>query len=172
MIVPQLTPSDTRPRSSRQRARLLAVFLVVLVGACGGQPKIPTQAGVVRAIEATPTQAARYVLDPGEVVIDIGKDVQLYGGGSPQVGDLLMVGVDGQDTWFIVIRPGAPMANDRPCFPLSLTGVDRGDAIDTSIGVRLPKAADFDRGPDTDGKYNEQPHLFCLDEHGAIYRWV
>jgi hypothetical protein len=88
------------------------------------------------------------------------------------VGDLIIVGTEGETTWYLVVPRGDPSARGGVCFPLVATGVDRGDAIDTSIGIRLQKTADFDRGPDTDGVYNEQPYEFCLDKRRAIYAWV
>jgi hypothetical protein len=150
------------------------VLAVLLVGACESQPKVPALAGVVQAIEPLQGQDERYVLETGDVVINQSRDDQLYppGHGSARVGDLIIAGTEGHATWYLVIGAGPPSAAGKPCFWLSVTGVDRGDSIDTSIGIRLQKTADFDRGPDTDGVYNEQPHEFCLDERGAIYAWV
>jgi hypothetical protein len=146
--------------------------LIFLFAACSSEPKVPEAAGVVQAIEPTATQTSRFVLDTGAVLIDIGRDQQLYGGGSPRVGDLIIVGTDGQKTWYLVIVPGGRSPRGGHCFPLLVTGVDGGNTIDTDIGVRLPKTPDFNRGGDTDGIYNEQPHEFCLDERGAIYAWI
>jgi hypothetical protein len=154
---------------------LLAALVVFVAGACESQARIPSVAGVVRDIQpAAAGQSERYVLDGAEVVIDQGRDAQLYppGHGSPRVGDLLVVGTGANGNWYLVIPPGPSSANGRPCFALWATGVDRGAAIDTNLGVRLPKAPDFDHGSDTNGVYEEQPHSFCLDQLGAIYRWV
>lgn len=153
---------------------LLVALAGLLVGACEGQPKVPTIAGVVQAIEPLQDQDERYVLETGDVVINQSRDDQLYppGHGSARIGDLLIVGMEGETTWYLVVPAGDRAARGGVCYPLAATGVDRGVSIDTDIGVRLPKTADFDRGPDTDGKYNEQPHEFCLDESGAIYAWV
>ena len=150
----------------------LVTFVVVSAGGCQPEVKVPTIAGVVQAIERTDTQANRYVLDSGAVTIDVSGDDGLYplGGGSPRVGDLLVVGSDGEATWYVLIA-GSSTGQGR-CFVFAVNGLDRGDAIDTSIGVRFPKAADFDRGPDTDGNYNEQPHAFCVNDRGEIFAWV
>jgi hypothetical protein len=135
---------------------------------------------VVQAIEPTPPSGGRYILDTGEVLIDQGRDEQLYGGGSPRIGDLLIVGYEDSRTWYMVVPRIGEGGGGRTCFPLSLTGVDRGDAIDLDVtaaidqdvGGRLPKTPDFDPGRDTDGRYDEQPHHFCIDERGAIFAWV
>jgi hypothetical protein len=144
-----------------------------MVGGCQGPPRVATIAGVVRAVERTDTQANRYVLDAGTVTVDVTGDDGLHprGGGSPRVGDLLIVGSEGETTWYVVIA-GSTTAPQGRCFAFWVTGVDRCDSIDTDIGVRFPKTANFGRGPDTDGNCDEQPHLFCVNDRGEIYAWV
>jgi hypothetical protein len=131
-------------------------------------------AGVIESIEPAGAQGATYQLSTGTVVVDVTRDEGVWppGGSSGRVGDLLIVGRDDPKIWYVVVPAGPPSGGGRPCFSLHVTGVDRGQAIDTSIGVQLPKAPDFDRGPDTNGVYEEQPHSFCLDERGTIYRWL
>jgi hypothetical protein len=150
----------------------LVTFVVLSAGGC--QPeviRVPTIAGVVQAIEPD-AQGARYVLNTGEVVLNQGRDKELHppGAGTPRVGDLLVVGSDSEGTWYVLIA-GSSTGQGR-CFAFRVNGVDRGDSIDTSIGVRFPKTADFDPGPDTDGNYNEQPHGFCVNDRGEIFAWV
>jgi hypothetical protein len=148
----------------------LTVVAGVLLAACETQPRVPTLAGVVAAINPTTTQAQEYVTSAGNAVIDLGRDERLYGGGSPRVGDLLVVGGRGSETWYLVVTPGG-RSHGRECYRLFATGLDVGNAIDLNVGVRLAKTADFDRGPDTDGKYVEQPNAFCVDGRGAIFAW-
>jgi len=162
-------------RGERRWLWFAFVALAMLsAGSCQGQARVPTIAGVVQAIEPTDTQATRFLLQSGSVTVDIAADDGLYpaGGGSPHVGDLLVVGSDDQATWYVVIAGGSSTGEAGHCYVFSVNGVDRAEAIDTSIGVRFPKTADFDRGPDTDGNYNEQPHAFCVNERGEIFAWV
>jgi hypothetical protein len=130
--------------------------------------------GVVRQIGPPSGTTDRFVLDTGEVFLNTTRAEGIYpeGGGSPRIGDLLIVGDDGGKEWYVIAARGPDSAKDRPCFQLWATGVDRVNSIDTSIGIRFTKAGDFDPGPDTNGIYDEQPHAFCLDERGVIYRWV
>ena len=149
---------------------MLGFVAVTNTVGCGTGPRVLSHAGVVQGIEATATQAQRFVTSFGGAVIDVGNDERIYGGGSPRVGDLLIAGGEGSETWYLVVTPGG-RSHGRDCYRLFATGLDVGDAIDLDIGVRLLKTSDFDRGPDTDGKYVEQPNAFCVDGRGVIFAW-
>jgi hypothetical protein len=153
---------------------VLQMLVIAVTLACAEPIRVPTVAGVVREVAPATGQTDRFVLDTGDMLLDIARDEGVYppGGGSPRIGDLLIVGMKGGSTWYMVVPRVADNAAGRPCFQLSVTGIDRGTVIDTSLGVSLPKTPDFDPGPDTNGIYEEQPHSFCLDERGHIYRWV
>lgn len=123
---------------SRGPLSAAAVTIALASLGCSGEPRIPTVSGVVAAVEGGPGSASRVVLEGGQDVLIEGTRNQLYGGGSPDVGDLVVTGPNGGETWYIVVSPGPPGGAAKPCFPLVITGVDRG--------ARSTRASEFASG--------------------------
>jgi hypothetical protein len=122
--------------------------------------------------EARPDQDGHfrqvYTPSSGLAVVDHGRD-QLLLGGTDQAGD-----------WFAIVPPAGRTDLPPDCFGLLAWGTDEGDSILTDVGLRLPKAADFDPEilPLTPGgfvprpspgmRYEATQQTFCLNTAGDV----
>lgn len=149
------------------------IGVVVLAGgvllACTRAYYTPEVAGVV--LSRTPTDAGwHYVVETGhDLTIDLteGKRI-VYGTVSPDVGDLLLSGTGPEGPWIARLTP--PTWDNAPagCYTLESSGTDRGDWIETDVGIRLPKAPGFLPLNRRDGdRYAASiGHVFCVNEDG------
>ncbi len=96
----------------------------------------------------------------------------VYGGGPPDVGDLLLGGTGPDGPWVARLVSDSIAGGEPDCFRLDGFGTDRGDMIETDAGIRLPKAAQFDPGLETEGdaqRYtNSLDPKFCVNPDGQV----
>ncbi|MEO8437692.1 MAG: hypothetical protein ABI562_04475 [Chloroflexota bacterium] len=164
----------------RLRAGLasLSVFLM-----CACQPAIPIPAtlytpevaGVVSAVTPGDKRVTTFTLTDGTVAtIDGAKSTAIKGSGNASVGDLLLT--DHTSSWMSSLRMNSNADAPEGCFDLPNSGVDDGDYVKFTNGLRLRKAAGFDpgiAGQSTNGLYDYPQVRFCVDSTGSItsYGW-
>lgn len=162
----------------RIRVGLVSLF-ASLMYAC--QPPLPIPAtlytpevvGVVTAVTPGAGRITMFTLTDGTVVtIDGAKFTNVKGSGNASVGDLLLT--DHASTWLSSLRISTNVDAPPGYFDLPNSGIDDGDYIKLTNGLRLPKAAQFDRGlalgtPGTE--YGIPGLTFCVDASGAVTRY-
>lgn len=154
-------------RQSLLFVALVVVFLVAVV-VLADQTRTfytPTIVGVVEGqheIQDGSQRVTRLTLVDGRTIdVDTMTRRIVYGGLLPLEGELLLAG-DEPDAW-IARLPGRD-----PCFEIGGRGTEQGDFIATAVGLRLPKAAVFDRR-----HYHETEHEFngagfCVNALGEV----
>ena len=151
-------------------------MLAVVLAGCGGLDipadlRTPSVIGVVEEVTELPDGGETYRLANGQTA-DVASHKEILLGGEPIVGELLLLGSDpdgGQ--WVAGVSP-SPHANEPGCFWLPGTGRDANDSIETTGGLRLPKATDFDPGLIRDGQYTSPQGHFCLNGNGEVTGYV
>lgn len=163
-------------RRSSKRASAL-VFAGLLLAGCGSRTYYtPEIAGVVVETRGT-NSASLYQLANGQrFTIDItNSKVIVYGGGPPDVGDLLLGGTGPDGAWVARLHKDVATGGSPDCFVLGSFGTDHRDTIEMDVGLRLPKAPQFDPGPigPVDGvkdgtRYEWSPSKFCVNSDGQV----
>lgn len=139
--------------------------------------RTPELIGEVTASEAaTDEQSGErrfvYRLEGTEVVdIDLNSAVNIGGGHEPQVGDLLLYGEEPEGPWFWSGQLRDDPVTDGTCTLIEGRAVEQGNSIVFEIGLRLPRAPDFDPAEQTDGEYTQPNRYFCINEHGEVTRY-
>lgn len=172
---PSLTASRLRSRHSNLALAVL-VTVVVLAASIAGcvlskqETLVPTTAGIITGFDRTPTDTVLYHLASGEdVEIDFDTANVILPDGGPVEGDLLLSGSEPSGRpWIVGLKPN--MAIDVPpdCFDLVATGTGIDGWIDLSIGIRLPKAANFDPGPISNEQFVAERSAFCVNSMGEV----
>jgi hypothetical protein len=164
----------------RLRAGLVSLG-AILLSAC--QPALPIPAtlhtpevvGVVAAVTPGADRITTFALSDGATVtIDGAKSTVIKGSGNGSIGDLLLT--DQASSWMSSLRVNSNADAPAGCFDLPNGGVDDGDYIKFTNGLRLRKAADFDPGiarQSTNGLYDYPQVTFCVDSTGSVasYGW-
>lgn len=105
----------------------------------------PEVAGGVSVVAPGNWRITIFTLADGTVVtIDGAKSTVIKGSGNGSVGDLLLT--DQTSTWLSSIRIDKNADAPAGCFDLPDSGIDDGDYIKFTSGLRLRKAAGFDSG--------------------------
>ncbi len=148
-------------------------------------PYTPEVAGVVTAADVASNGQTRYVLANGGTFTVDRQDSSSYDRvyeAGPEVGDLLLAGQTSGRPWLALVQPGSLTAGDLPlgCYELISRGVDRGDTVQTDVGLVLKKAQTFNTSfyPTVPGnwpptaspgmRYDGTPQVFCLDDEGLV----
>jgi hypothetical protein len=161
--------------SAPRRTRISVRFIDMRVPASCADPGDAIHAEVVGLVTAVTPGAARirmYTLSDGTVVtIDGAKATDVKGSGNASVGDLVLT--DHAGTWLSSLRISTNADAPPGCFGLLVSGVDDGDYIKFTNGLRLPKAAHFDHGLalGTFGTEYGTGLTFCVDASGAVTRY-
>lgn len=120
------------------------------------------------------TEGSVLRVDVGDRRIDVSPAVarQLTAGPEPQVGDLLLYGMDQRGPWYLALQldttdPAAPPG----CFQYDDLGVEDGRFIGFDAGFRLPRAAGFEGGPAVDGRFANPGAEFCVNDRGEVFRY-
>jgi len=156
------------------RPALVACLAVLLVG-CGlripTSLRTPTVAGVVEDVTRLADGGVTYRLQNGKSA-EIASQKQVLLGGEPLVGELLLAGTDSDGRqWLAGVSP-SPNVNEPGCFWLTANGRDAGDWIETSDGLRMQEALDFDPGLAEGGEYTSPRGCFCLNGEGEVTSYV
>ncbi|MDQ4107784.1 MAG: hypothetical protein M3138_03125 [Actinomycetota bacterium] len=174
-----MTPGQRAVARRPPRPLTLAVALFMLLGnACETGVDIPD---VVREPEITGEIAVREFVDgsvvevetvQGEQVrIELNRTARIGGSTDPDEGDLLLYGTEPDGPWFW----SGPLLDDPRtggnCAELMAPALEDGNFIVFEIGVRLPKAPDFDPFEVTDGQFTDPTKGFCLNERGEVTRY-
>lgn len=169
---------DVRQMQLRLRVGL-GSLLILWLSACQTPVPIPATlytpevAGIVTAVTPGPARIRMYTMTDGTVVtIDGAKATEIKGSGNASVGDLLLT--DHTSTWLSSLRTASPGVAPAGCFYLPAAGVDDGDHIKFTNGLRLPKAAQFDPGlghATPGGEYGIPEFAFCVDASGAVTKY-
>jgi hypothetical protein len=93
-------------------------------------------------------------------------------GGEPIVGELLLLGSDPDGGQWVAGLSLSPNVNEPGCFWLTVDGRDAGDWIESTNGLRLPKASDFHPGLTRGGEYTSERGSFCLNGDGEVTGYV
>jgi hypothetical protein len=137
---------------------VLAWRTAVLVVIAGSSP--PTAVGIVTGEERTGPTSIRYMFETRDAIELDGNAFRRLGIGiGPDVGDLLVVGRDGQGAWFAALRGGGR------CFEASDPAWDADGWIVFDDGHRLPKRGDYS-GHASFGRYERGIVWFCVDGNG------
>jgi hypothetical protein len=162
-------PSAFRRVTFRQlRVAGLLVVLATLVAACGRTYYTPEISGVVAAFEGQPDGTMLIRLVDGTAVTP--RPRQVYGGGSPQVGDLLLTGTQ-PEPWFALSSLGIGGAG---CFWMGGAGQEEFNGeghtsyVLMDVGLRLPEVPGLDRGRWPLGGRWETAGV-CLNQRGEVY---
>lgn len=111
------------------------------------------------------------VVGGAEIELDRMTATNLRPGTDPNEGDLFLYGTEPDGPWFW----SGPLLDDRvagrQCAGIAGPALEEGDAIVFEIGLRLPKAPDFDPAEQRDGVYSNPAREFCIDEHGEVTRF-
>jgi hypothetical protein len=153
-------------RSSRRRSlAVVALAIALSIAGCGRTVYTPEVAGVVVAREQLDGtgQSSRITLRDGRSqVVDKGKVKGIVGSGLvPNVGDLFLAGST-PEPWV------AGLFGTDPCFSIGGGGTEEGDFITTDVGLRLPKAADFDRRDYIETQHRFDGAGFCVNGSGEV----
>lgn len=154
------------------------VLLWVAVTGCDTGIDIPD---VVREPEVAGEVERRVDLAEGPIQLTLSGDAlieldrmtatNLRPGTDPNEGDLLLYGTVPNGPWFW----SGPLLDDpitgRQCAGIAGPALDDGDAIVFEIGLRLPKASDFDPAEQRDGVFSNPAREFCIDERGEVTRF-
>lgn len=153
------------------------VVLLTLVGckAAVDIPDIvrtPDHAGDVEHREDLADGPIQLTLSGGaEVELDRISALNLRPGTDPAEGDLLLYGTEPDGPWFW----SGPLLDDPrtggQCAEIMAPALDEGGTIAFEIGLRLPKADDFDPFEVTDGQFTDPTQGFCLNERGEVTRY-
>jgi hypothetical protein len=155
-----------RRSSVRAAIHRLGFALVLLAGfaACqaGRTFYVPDTAGVVETRERQADGRELLRLDDGrQVTVDTKTQLLVLESSIPEPGDLLLAGV--------VPRPWvARLTGADPCFLIGGSGTEDGDAIEVDAGVRLPKAAEFDRAHYDESEHRFNGGGFCVNAAGEV----
>jgi len=153
----------------------------ILVSAC--QPTLPVPAtlytpevvGLVATVTPGAGRITTFALAHGAMVtIDGARATVIKGSGNASVGDLLLT--DNTSSWISSLRLSSITDAPAGCFDLPNAGVDDGDYIKFTSGLRLRKAVNFDPGiarENTNGLFDYPQITFCVDSTGAVttYGW-
>jgi len=116
------------------------------------------------AIELTPADGEALQLDRTAAL-------NLRPGTDPNEGDLLLYGTEPDGPWFW----SGPLLDDSvtesQCATIAGPAIEQGDSILFEIGLRLPKAPDFDPAEQTDGQFTDPTRFFCVDGDGHVTRY-
>lgn len=142
--------------------RVACLLVVALLAGCGRTYYTPDAAGVVDRRADLPDGSSEITLADGTTVaVDPREQLIVLGSGLPDRGELLLTGT--------APRPWvARLTGADPCFWVGGSGSEVGAYVETDAGLRLPKAADFDRR-----HYHETEHRFtgagfCVDAQGRV----
>ena len=168
------------PRMLLRAATVLVASLVL--SACKSSVDIPDVVrepevvGEVLEVASAPEEGPRErraqfsLIDDQVVVIDLNSARNL-GGPEPREGQLLLYGVESDGPWFW----SGPLLDDPrsggQCAEIMAPALEDGDAIVFEIGLRLPKASDFDAFEVTDGQFTDPTKGFCVNERGEVTRY-
>ena len=150
----------------------MSLLLAILVVGCGRTYYTPEIAGVVVATGVQVDGGGGVRLADGTEVPLGGGLRQVYPGGSPQVGDLLLTGST-PEPWFASIGPRS--GANAGCFQISgageeeFNGVGHTSYVLTDVGLRVPEAPNIDAGNWPLGERWETAG-FCLNERGEVYK--
>jgi hypothetical protein len=157
--------ADARPSTPRARLRLtlLGAFLAApFLAGCATTSYTPDIAGVVLRHESRADGTDFFVLADGrELTIDIDSQPIVYGAGLPSAGELLLAG-DDPKPWV------ARLPDYGDCFWVGGRGREEGAFISTAVGLRLAKAADFDRAHYAAGDHEFNGGGFCVSPAGEV----
>ena len=130
----------------------------------------PTTVGVVAGIDRLAGNAVDYHLSSGATVkVDFATARILLPDGGPSEGDLLLSGIEPAGRmWVAGLKPNDSADVPPGCYQLLDTGIGTDGFIDLSIGVRLPKAPEFDPGPVSNERYDLERVTFCVNERGEV----
>jgi hypothetical protein len=158
------------------------VVLMVALAACESTVNIPDVVrepqvvaevvGVAPAREEVPHERrAQFDLSNDQVVVLELNSARNLGGPEPGEGDLFLYGTEPDGPWFW----SGPLLDDPrtggQCAEIMAPARDEGDTIAFEIGLRLPKADDFDPFEVTDGQFTDPTQGFCLNERGEVTRY-
>lgn len=132
------------------------------------QMRTPTTAGVVSESTQLPNGDWQYRLADGQALeIDYDHTTSLLGG--PQIRRLLLAGTDPDGRpWVAGVSPWDAAGRPEGCFWLPSQGRQIDRWIDTTAGLRLPKAGHFDPGDSVRGEFGSDLGGFCLNEVGEV----
>ena len=144
------------------------MLLVVVVGAaigaaCTGAPNYrePETIGVIVEVDPVPGGTTMLPLTSGEIITV--NEPEGIDGVPPGPGSLLLYGVDGDEPWYLALRP-----QRDDCFLLGSRASDAGQFLDFDVGIRLPKASDFSLLPTVEGRYGDALSPLCIDREGKV----
>jgi hypothetical protein len=144
-------------------AWLLAAGVAIVIGGCS-TPILytPATAGVVERNEPLPDGTSRLTLADGrEITVDVQRQAIVYGSALPTAGELLLGGDDPRP--WVARLPGP-----EPCFWIGGRGTEDGGFIKTAVGLRLPKAVDFDRAHYHESEHEFNGGGFCVSAAGEV----
>jgi len=113
-----------------------------------------------------------YELAGGDTVdLDLNSALRVGDGPAPDEGFLVLYGTEPDGPWFW----SGPLLDDsvtgRQCATIGGPALEEGASIVFEIGLRLPKAPDFDPAEIRDGEFSDPTRYFCIDEHGEVTRY-
>jgi hypothetical protein len=153
------------PLLQQRAVGVVASCLSILVAACVATPIThdPTAAGLVQHLESI-GETTQFVLGDGRRIdLDLGRARPLYqGGATPIVGDLILVGQDAEQPWFVGISPDSGGE-----FVLQSRAVTLDSAhVQLDSGLRLELGPVF-RGPSGTIEA-DAPHRIVIDASGEV----
>ena len=167
-------------RTEMLLSRAAAVFVIPMLvsAACNTGVDIPD---VVRAPQVAGEVIQRTDLAEGpieltlsggtRVELDRVTAVNLRPGTDPNEGDLLLYGTEPDGPWFW----SGPLVDDpvtgSQCAYMGGPALEQGASIVFAVGLRLPKAEDFDPAEIRDGEFPSATRVFCVDELGEVTRY-
>jgi hypothetical protein len=167
-----------RQTARAMRCRIIPLLVALVLAACKTGVDIPD---IVHEPELAGEIVQRVDLAEGpiELTLSGGERIELdrmtaanlRPGTDPNEGDLLLYGTEPDGPWFW----SGPLLDDpvtgRQCAGIPGPALDDGEAIVFEIGMRLPKAADFDPAEQRDGVFSNPTREFCIDEFGEVTRF-
>jgi hypothetical protein len=153
------------PLLQQRAVGVIASCLSILVAACVATPIThdPTAAGLVQHLESN-GETTQFVLGDGRRIdLDLRRARPLYQGGvPPAVGDLILVGQDAEQQWFVGISPDSGGE-----YVLQSRGVTLDSAhVQLDSGLRLELGPVF-RGP-AGPVEADAPHRIVIDASGEV----
>lgn len=174
-------------------ACLLLALVPMAIGACRRAvpgPYTPSVTGVMERFEPAADGAWLFQLESGAAFEarpgQSGHFRQVYPPDSRLSiafdgrGELLLAGTDEAGDWFAHLRLTGRADLPPDCYELPSWGTDEGDTVLADVGLRLPKAADFNPEllPLTPGgyvpraspgmRYEATLQVFCLNTAGEV----
>lgn len=153
------------PLLQQRAVGVVASCLSILVAACVATPitRDPTAAGVVQQVESI-GETTRFVLVDGRRIdVDLRHSRSLYGGDvSAAVGDLILVGQDAEQQWFVGISPDSGGEYVLQSRTVTLDSAH----VQLDPGLRLELGPVF-RGP-TGTIEADAPHRIVIDASGEV----